>query len=391
MRARADSETKRPENTMPSQARRSSRPEACRSTTPLMRSAPSMRVSSVSMSTRIPRTRGSRVAARQAVGRLRASTMATGLMPAWRQVRSAENDTSSVPTITGRANGLRDFRYTMDCSAPVVSTPMGLAPETRRADRGVSRTPVARRTRSGSTRARPSGVDTRSTGPRPMAVTVVRGTDVHAGGFGGFPQARGIVGTLENAAELPEAEGRMAAVTGDAPGHGLPFENDNLPDPEALQPRGGAEPCRAAAHDGHVAPDDPVVHDAGSPYGHVHGRLQEARGDLTELRAAVEPLAASHGDPGPALESGQGRDRQRALQRVVDLSPGDQFAVADDAAVAGTHPVPFPGLADLRRPGPPDALGPGVPVSIDADRPAGPSGDAERRAQPVERMPPRQR
>ena len=55
----------------------------------------------------------------------------------------------------------------------------------------------------------------------------------------------------------------MAAVTGDAPRRRLPFENGNVPDPETLQPRGGTEPCRAAAHDGHIAPDDPADHDAG--------------------------------------------------------------------------------------------------------------------------------
>ena len=55
----------------------------------------------------------------------------------------------------------------------------------------------------------------------------------------------------------------MAAVTGDTPRRRLPFEDGNVPDPETFQSRGGTESCRAAAHDGDIAPDDPIVHDAG--------------------------------------------------------------------------------------------------------------------------------
>ena len=140
---------------------------------------------------------------------------------------------------------------------------MGLLPETRRADRGVSRTPVARSTRRGMIRASPSGVDTRELGAALDGGHGGVGPDIHAGGFGRCPQPRGVVGTRENAAELPHAERRMAAVTGDSPCRHLPLEDGNVSDPEAFQVGGGAESCRAAADDGHIAPDHPVVHGAG--------------------------------------------------------------------------------------------------------------------------------
>ena len=53
----------------------------------------------------IPNTHGNSSAPCRAVIRSRGSTIATGLIPAWRQVSTAENATSSDPRITGRRNG----------------------------------------------------------------------------------------------------------------------------------------------------------------------------------------------------------------------------------------------------------------------------------------------
>jgi hypothetical protein len=49
----------------------------------------------------------------------------------------------------------------------------------------------------------------------------------------------------------------------------------------------------------------------------------------------VEALAAPHGHARPPLEPGEAARGERTRQRRLDLAPGDEFAVADDPAVAG--------------------------------------------------------
>ena len=102
-----------------------------------------------------------RSAGRRAVMRAASSTMATGRAPWSRSVSTAEKETSSLPTTTGREKGSPWPTATSRCSAPVVRTFSGRSPETRRAERGVSRMPVARRMRSGRHCVSPSASEQR--------------------------------------------------------------------------------------------------------------------------------------------------------------------------------------------------------------------------------------
>jgi hypothetical protein len=121
-----------------------------------------------------PSAPGNSREARQAVMRALGSIIATGLIPAWRQVSKAENETSSVPRMTGRLNGLSPSRYTRPCRAPVESTPLGFVPPISRAARVFSLTPVATSTRRARIVASPSGDETSICGPGLSEVTETR-------------------------------------------------------------------------------------------------------------------------------------------------------------------------------------------------------------------------
>ena len=85
--------------------------------------------------------------------------------PASRRVSTADQLTSSAPTTTARRPGPPSHvvaRWTRFCSCPVVYTPCGRSPGTRRAARGRSRAPVARTTARAVTSSRPCGVVTRA-------------------------------------------------------------------------------------------------------------------------------------------------------------------------------------------------------------------------------------
>ena len=99
-------------------------PSAWRMVAVSTRPSPSMATSSVCRCSGMPAKRGNRLSGQRAIGAEDASIIATGRMPAWRQVRMLERLTSSVPTISGRLNGSRCFRLTLTCRAPVLMTPI---------------------------------------------------------------------------------------------------------------------------------------------------------------------------------------------------------------------------------------------------------------------------
>gem|GEM_PF-5946744 len=90
--------------------------------------------------------------------------------PAWARVSRAEKLTCSAPTTTALwPTGWR-WRWTSCCRAPVVSTPSGRVPGTRRAERGRSRQPVASSTARAVTVPSPSGpVSAIASGPGALA------------------------------------------------------------------------------------------------------------------------------------------------------------------------------------------------------------------------------
>ena len=102
--------------------------------------------------------------------------ISTVSVPASRRVSTADQLTSSAPTTTARRPGVRCCRCTRFCSCPVVSTPDGRSPGTRRAVRGRSRAPVARSTAPPVTVMRPCGlVTSRLRSPdQPVTVASVR-------------------------------------------------------------------------------------------------------------------------------------------------------------------------------------------------------------------------
>ena len=70
----------------------------------------------------------------------------------------AEKLTCSAPTTSARPASLWPPRYTLRCSSPVVITPGGRSPGTRRAVRGRSRHPVASSTALAATVSAPAAL-----------------------------------------------------------------------------------------------------------------------------------------------------------------------------------------------------------------------------------------
>ena len=70
----------------------------------------------------------------------------------------AEKLTCSAPTTSARPGSRCPARYTRRCSSPVVITPGGRSPGTRRAARGRSRQPVASSTAPAATVSIPAGL-----------------------------------------------------------------------------------------------------------------------------------------------------------------------------------------------------------------------------------------
>ena len=94
----------------PSQSMRRVPPSGVTRSTPVTFAPPWMAAMSVPSSSGMRKSLGSRRAGQRAVTRPAGSTMATGRMPMWRQVSSAEKETSSVPSTRGREKGFRRFR-----------------------------------------------------------------------------------------------------------------------------------------------------------------------------------------------------------------------------------------------------------------------------------------
>jgi hypothetical protein len=98
---------------------------------------------------------------------------ATARAPPWASVMIAEKLTCSAPTMSARVPAGSPCRYTSCWSVPVVITPSGLLPGTKRAERGRSRQPVASTTTPGRMPARPPGPVSSSAPSAAHPVTIV--------------------------------------------------------------------------------------------------------------------------------------------------------------------------------------------------------------------------
>ena len=171
----------------------------------------------------------------------------TVLQPASRKVNTADQLTSSAPTITARRPTSAWWTWTWFCNSPVVKTPSGRSPgmSARAADVRVHPWRASRRPRD---HAPPRGDVTCS--PLPCPVRHHRRVLDQCSGFlGQCGQPPGVVGPGHDPLEVSQAVSGMVAVARNASGLGFPFDDQHLAGLRRRERGRSSEPGRPASDD----------------------------------------------------------------------------------------------------------------------------------------------